>query len=137
MPPLIRPWLVLNGMDAFKNKPWTALIWTLVIFYLLSMDTSGVDKISLLKIYGIDKLIHLGIFLIFGWLWGTFLKEKWNATDSFLFLTLCFVGSSYGMGMEYYQKFFTNRSFSYWDGVADALGVAIGSWYSIKKPLWK
>jgi hypothetical protein len=38
------------------------------------------------------------------------------------------------MGMEYYQKFFTNRSFSYWDGFADALGSVVGAWALKKSP---
>jgi hypothetical protein len=38
------------------------------------------------------------------------------------------------MGMEYYQKFFTNRSFSYWDGLADALGSVVGAWAAKKSP---
>ena len=36
--------------------------------------------------------------------------------------------------MEYYQKFFTNRSFSYWDGLADAIGSMFGSWAAKKSP---
>jgi VanZ family protein len=42
------------------------------------------------------------------------------------------ISSGYGLGMEYYQKFFTLRSFSYWDAVADAVGSVVGV-FAVKK----
>jgi VanZ family protein len=62
------------------------------------------------------------------------LKQFRSAEETTIFLLLLIVGSSYGMGMEYYQKFFTNRSFSYWDGLADALGSVVGAWAAKKSP---
>ena len=53
------------------------------------------------------------------------------------FILVVFIGSCYGMGMEFYQLYFTNRSFSWWDGLADSIGAGLGSWIAIKKPLWK
>ncbi|MEY4627767.1 MAG: hypothetical protein RLZZ595_93 [Bacteroidota bacterium] len=124
-------------MHLLKNNPWFALGWSAVIFYLLSMDTSSAGEYSILKVYGIDKLIHFGIFVVFGWLWGIWSNHKFANAESVLILLIILAGSIFGMGMEYYQKFFTKRTFSYWDGLADALGAVVGVWYSIKKPLWK
>jgi len=53
------------------------------------------------------------------------------------FILVVLMGSCYGMVMEFYQLYFTNRSFSWWDGLADAIGAALGGWGASKKPLWK
>ena len=71
------------------------LLWTAMIFYLLSRATMPANLIVLLIII---------------------------------------LASTYGMGMEYYQQYFTNRSFSYWDGLADAIGSVAGAWAAKKSP---
>jgi VanZ family protein len=113
-------------MKKIFRSIYPSIIWTGIIFWLLSLDTPHYDKI-----------IHLGIFFLFSIFWGYFTghgKEKIKlGTALLIFLS----GSFYGMVMEYYQLYFTNRSFSWWDGLADALGTAIGLIWVIKKPLWK
>jgi VanZ family protein len=101
------------------------------------MDTSGAGGFSLLKIYGMDKLIHFALFAILAFLWGIYFLNRDAIHSNQIILLIIILSSAYGMGMEYYQQFFTNRSFSYWDGLADALGSVVGTWAAKKKPLWK
>lgn len=98
------------------------------------MDTSGANEFSLLKVYGIDKLIHLALFAILTFLWGAYFLSKETLHGNRTIFLIIFLSSTYGMGMEYYQHFFTTRSFSYWDGLADALGSVVGALVAKKSP---
>ena len=122
-------------MKFLKGSIGPGLLWTALTFYLLSMDPSGAGGVSLLKIYGMDKLIHFSLFSIQAFLWGAYFLNKETALppDTILWL-IVIMASAYGMGMEYYQQYFTNRSFSYWDGLADALGSVAGAWLAKKSP---
>jgi VanZ family protein len=109
-------------------------IWTACVFYLLSFDTSRASDAAIWKINGIDKLIHFIIFLLFAYLWGLFFLQHSQFDEKTIIISVIIFGVSFGMGMEFYQKFFTNRSFSYWDGVADAVGTIVGVWLAKKSP---
>lgn len=124
-------------MERLLKQVWPSLLWTALIFILLSMDTNGMDGSGLMKIKGVDKLIHFVLFLLFSLLWSSYLmlSNKMDPKTAILYVIL--LGSTYGLGMEFYQRYFTNRSFSYWDAVADAVGAIAGAWWAIKKPLWK
>ena len=117
---------------------YPSLIWTGIIFWLLTMNTSSSGRFSFLKsIPHYDKYIHWGIFVIFSIVWMTYWGNKTkNETRKIAFM-IFLAGSVYGMGMEFYQLYFTNRSFSWWDGLADAIGAGVGVWLATKKPLWK
>jgi hypothetical protein len=121
-------------MKFLKDSIWPGLLWTGLVFFLLSMDTSGANEIGLLKVYGIDKLIHFGLFSILTFFWGAYFFGRETVHTNQLILLIIILASAYGMGMEYYQKFFTNRSFSYWDGLADAIGSVVGAWAAKKSP---
>ena len=124
-------------MNLIKRSIWPGLLWTGLVFYLLSMDTSRAGESSLLKVYGIDKLIHFVLFAILAFLWGAYFLNLKTLHANRIILLIIILASAYGMGMEYYQQYFTNRSFSYWDGLADAIGSVAGAWAAKKKPLWK
>jgi VanZ family protein len=117
----------------FYNK-LLPFIWTVCVFYLLSFDTSSASDSALWKFPGIDKLIHFVIFLLFAYLWGVFFMQHSTFEERNIIFIIIILGSGFGMGMEFYQKFFTNRSFSYWDGVADAVGTIAGVWLAKKSP---
>lgn len=116
-------------MVRLSKSIFPSIFWTLFIFILLAMNSH--NKID---IPGLDKLVHFILFFLFSFLWGIYLNPKFTNEEASLILLLVVLGSGYGMGMEYYQKFFTNRSFSYWDGLADALGSAVGAWAAKKSP---
>jgi VanZ family protein len=109
-----------------------SIVWTVIIFVLLAMNSK-----NSIHILGLDKLVHFILFLLFSFFWGIYLRQFIKIDEAGIFLLLVISGSGYGMGMEYYQQYFTNRSFSYWDGLADAIGSVAGAWAAKKKPLWK
>jgi hypothetical protein len=117
---------------------WTGIGWTLAIFFLLSMDTHDIittpgffDKLQ------IDKLIHFLLFGAYSVLWGSYIAANTSIKLKPILILLIVSGSLYGLGMEFYQKFFTDRMFSIWDAVADAVGAVAGAAVIKKKPLWK
>lgn len=116
---------------------WPSIVWTAIVFFLLSMDTSGIEGSGFLKIKGLDKIIHFVLFFAFSALWFLYFKSSTSISLNWLLLLVSATGSLYGLAMEFYQDFFTNRNFSYWDAVADAIGAAAGAAYAKKKPLWK
>jgi VanZ family protein len=121
-------------MKLLLNNKLLPFIWTACVFYLLSFDTSSASDSAIWKVTGIDKIIHFFIFLIFAYLWGVFFLQHSSLNKKTVIYLIIILGTGFGMGMEFYQKFFTNRSFSYWDGVADAVGIIVGIWWAKKSP---
>lgn len=113
----------------YSNSILPSILWTAVIFFLLGMNSH-----NSINIFGLDKLVHFILFFLFAFFWGNYLKQFKSVEESTIFVLLLIVGATYGMGMEYYQKYFTNRSFSYWDGLADALGSVVGALVAKKSP---
>ncbi len=111
---------------------WPSIVWTSIIFLLLSMSTDGLGGEGLISIPGVDKLIHFTLFAAFLFLWGSYFLTKNKYPLSRLLLILILIASAYGLGMEYYQLYFTNRSFSLWDGLADTIGSIVGA-FAVKK----
>jgi VanZ family protein len=104
------------------TSPWPALLWTVAVFILLTMDTGSVERIPVIP--NLDKLVHAFIFGLLAFLWVYFLgHRRLNAWVSvFLLVTL------YGGGMEFYQENFTSREFEWEDIYADAIGALAGAW---------
>ncbi|MFN5422563.1 MAG: VanZ family protein [bacterium] len=113
---------------------WPATIWTLVIFVLLSLNGQTIKENSgIFDVEGADKIVHFFLFFCFSVLWILYGENKTNNKQS-LYLLVIVTGSAYGLGMEYYQEFFTNREFSYWDAVADTAGTIAGIFLIKKSP---
>ena len=87
-------------MKFLKDSIWPGLLWTGLIFFLLSMDTSSANEIGLLKVYGIDKLIHFGLFAILTFFWGVYFFGRETAHTNQHILLIIILASAYGMGME-------------------------------------
>ena len=123
-------------MKKHLESIWPAAVWTIVIFLLLGMNSNHVPEISFFDLEFKDKIYHAGVFFWFSFFWAYYLNVKYPHTKSLVLILVFIFACFYGMGMEYYQKYFTNRTFSWWDGIADAVGALVGIW-AIKKPLWK
>ena len=127
--------LALSMIRRLLESMWPGILWTLTIFFLLSMDTRDIitapgffDKLQ------IDKLIHFLLFGVYSVLWGSYLSANTSIKLNPLLILLIVSGSVYGLGMEFYQKLFTNRMFSIWDAVADAVGAVAGAAVIKKSP---
>lgn len=113
---------------------WPSIVWTSLIFLLLSMSTDGLGGNGLFGIPGFDKVIHFTLFAAFVFLWGSYFSINKKYSLSRVLLILILLASAYGLGMEYYQRYFTNRTFSLWDALADTIGSIAGAWVVKKSP---
>lgn len=97
------------------KKKYIAILWTVIIFVLCTLPSrhlAGTDNS--------DKIAHLGVFLIFTFLW-LFHNQK----PVFIVIS----GFFYGIFIEFWQSILPssfNRSGDIWDVVADSVGVIIG-----------
>jgi VanZ family protein len=112
---------------------WPSLIWTGLIFILLTINTGTMESVPLFGIKNLDKLVHILLFAIFVWLWCNYLEGKKGFSQN-KFLAVILAGIAYGIGMEFYQDRFTTREFEFADILADIAGAALGAvYFGIKK----
>ena len=107
---------------------WPSLIWTITIFLLLTVDTGSMESIPVFGIRNLDKIVHVFLFAILAFLW----MARFHTTPGYLWIWVLILTSAFGIGMEYYQEYFTTREFEVNDIFADIAGALIGS-YSGKK----
>lgn len=98
-----------------------AILWTLLIF--IACFTPGKD-IPEVNVPMIDKWTHFALFGVFTFLW---LCAKPLLTGRWL-ITLFFIGVGLGAFIEVMQGILTflGRDMEFMDGVADAIGAALG-----------
>ena len=121
-------------MKKLLASVWLSIIWTIVVFGLLAMPMSNVKEVGILDLFEIDKLVHLILFAVFTFLWGTYLCEKKIKNELRVLIVLTLVAAGYGLIMEFYQKYFTERNFSILDALADSLGAIIGTLITKESP---
>ncbi len=106
-----------------------ALVWTLLIFILLTIPGKMLPDESQLSIPNLDKLVHIILFGCFVFLWSFYfacrkdLRDRLNKKLFRVFFIACF----FGIAMEFVQKYFIpNRDFDIYDIAADIVGAAGG-----------
>lgn len=101
-------------MNRTKLVYYAALGWTVVMFIGCSIPGSGLPS----ALTNRDKLLHVGIFLIFGFLWHRVGYRAW---------AVLLAGAAYGLLIEIWQGVMPiNRSFDLYDALADTAGTALG-----------
>ena len=102
---------------------WPSIAWTLLIFLLLTVDTGSMESTPLFGIRNLDKLVHIFLFGFLTFLWVCRLDNGKVGTWIWVFIA----ASAYGIGMEFYQEYFTSREFELNDIFADIAGSLAGS----------
>ncbi|WP_128544347.1 VanZ family protein [Larkinella soli] len=94
---------------------WAAIGWTIAIFLGCAWPN---DELPEEIVTVNDKFIHASIFAVWAILWGMVYR---------LPARLFWIGVLYGFGIECYQGIMPiNRTFDWFDLLADSLGVLIG-----------
>jgi VanZ family protein len=111
------------------NTRWPSLIWTALIFVLLSIRVDDLNKGSFLNIPHLDKVVHVFLFGILVFLWARRYFHN-SSPDVFkkLIIRIFAMSCLYGIVLEFYQKYFTQRSFDGGDILADIAGAGISYW---------
>jgi VanZ family protein len=106
---------------------WPSLIWTVLIFILLTLPFSNFPSKGIFSLPHFDKFVHIILFGAFTWLWSTWWARRGRTEKINLkgFFIIFLASSLYGTGMEFYQEHFTGRDFDFYDIVADITGSAI------------
>lgn len=94
-----------------------AISWTLIIVALCSIPGQDLPEIDII---GIDKLVHLAMFAIFGLLWLR-TSETLNIRTG---VSIILAGILFGIGTEIYQEFLDiGRLMDPYDAIANSIGV--------------
>lgn len=111
---------MLNASIKFFTKTkWMAWIWTLCILVACTIPGKNIPSAPVI---GFDKVVHAGLFGVWIVLW--LLATRGNA------LICVAAGIAYGVALEFYQQLLPfDRTFDWWDALADAVGVLIGYYF--------
>ena len=93
------------------------ILWAVVVFGLHAMSSKSFPKITFWEHLGPDKIVHAFMFFVATMLAGF---SGWGKLKS-VAIWICA-----GVLLEYYQFYFTtDRSFDWFDVVADSFGVLL------------
>ncbi|HEV7380306.1 MAG TPA: VanZ family protein [Dyadobacter sp.] len=105
----------------FTETKWMAWLWTLCILVACTIPGKSIPSAPVI---GFDKLVHAGLFGVWIVLW--LMATRRNA------LLYVVIGVAYGIGLEFYQQLLPfDRTFDWWDALADAVGVLLGYYFKI------
>ena len=118
----------LAGCDALEalyavssRRRLPPLLWAALIIILTSLPGSHIPA---LPFRNFDKIVHLTIYGVLGWLTTTAWVNGSRATAATL-VTLAVV-SCFGAIDEWHQQFISQRSMDLLDWAADTMGAAVG-----------
>lgn len=122
-------------MQLFRKYPFAPAIFFLIAtIILLTIPGSSIPKSGLFGIPYLDKCVHVGIFTLLCILFALPFKRMVIsvAQKRNWFLTITGLGISFGIVMEFVQKYWAiNRSFELGDIIADSIGCLLALIFSI------
>jgi len=120
-------------MNQFLKKylatVYLPILWTLVVLFLLSIPGDMLPNESHFSIPQFDKIVHISLFGGFVLSWNFYLSKRTLSSLQLLrwFFFIFILGNSFGIGMEFVQKYFIPfRDFDMEDIIADMIGAGIG-----------
>lgn len=117
-------------MLAFIKYNRNALLWAFLILALCSMPVKGIPNFSLLSLFSLDKVAHMGLFGIQFWFLATGLKKQYNTKLTIAqIVAISFTASAvYGALIELMQGYLlSGRSMDIGDAIANVIGCILGS----------
>ena len=100
-----------------KYRTAAHILWAVVVFGLHAMSSKSFPKISFWENLGPDKIVHAFMF---------FVATAFAIQSGWKKITGAIVWIAAGILLEFYQFYFTtDRSFDWFDVVADSLGVML------------
>ncbi|MCE7039469.1 VanZ family protein [Dyadobacter sp. CY312] len=113
--------MIASLLKFLTTRNWAAWLWTFAILIACSLPGKSIPAAPMM---GFDKIVHIGLFCVWIILWLLATRGK------VLFYIL--LGMAYGLALEFYQQLLPfDRSFDWWDAVADAVGVLFGYYFKI------
>jgi VanZ family protein len=119
-------------MISFLKKYFSSLvfpvIWTLIIIILLSLPGRMLPSETGFRIPNLDKLVHMGLFGGFVFLWALYTTKRTADHHTLLraFFVYYIIANFFGYGMELVQKYWIpGRDYDLADVIADMAGAGI------------
>jgi len=119
-------------MIGFLKKYFAALyipiLWTLTIGILMCIPGKMLPSEAGFSIPQFDKLVHIGLFGGFVFLWSLWLTKRVDAPAVLLrwFFVFYVIANVYGISMEYVQKYWIpGRDYDLADIIADMIGAGL------------
>jgi len=108
------------------------IAWAGVIFVLSSIPGRRLPVPSFIPNF--DKIAHLGVYALLGFLIFRAGKEEWVRRPSrFWIAAACLLGILYGATDEWHQFFVPQRSCSFWDWASDIVGIVLGVAFQLSR----
>lgn len=108
--------LLQSTIRFITQRQWVIWLWSFLI--LVACTWPGKD-LPAAPVLGFDKIVHSGLFTVWAILALIIYPQKSRLVVG--------LGMAYGLGLEFYQQLLPfDRTFDWWDAVADAVGVGIG-----------
>ncbi|HXB90849.1 MAG TPA: VanZ family protein [Puia sp.] len=108
---------------------YVPISWTLIIGILMCLPGSALPSETAFKIPQFDKIVHIGLFGGFTFLWDLYLSKRVANTRRLLqwFFLIYVITNAYGISMEYVQKYWIpGRDYDLADIIADMIGAGLG-----------
>ncbi len=106
-----------------------ATIWIIIILVLCTLPGKDIPTSSFLEQIHFDKFVHFSLFggIVFFLALAVYWQRK--KVSSGLLLLFVFISASYGLAIEFVQKYYAEgRSFDLYDALADTIGAIAGVW---------
>lgn len=112
---------------------------TLIILLLCGIPGNQFPRFNLWLLLEFDKLAHIGMFAVYGWLWSIALARYTGRPRPAMLQGLA-ISALFGVFVEVMQwLIFVRRSAEWADIIADAIGALAGAalFYLVYSPVWK
>jgi len=113
---------------ANKPKQWlstwgSVCAWCLFLFILSAQPDLGIPG----NIPESDKVVHLLVYGVLGWLWGRAVKGSWPGASALItLLSVVAFSGLYGSSDEWHQSYVPGRSADLLDAIVDVCGGTLG-----------
>jgi VanZ family protein len=104
---------------------WPAMLWSVVVLVLTLIPGEVVPDVDIVNI---DKVVHFFIFgvLMIATAYGLLKTAAVKGYPAKPVLIATLYSISFGIAIEFIQRFVPGRSFSVFDMIANTIGVGIG-----------
>jgi VanZ family protein len=105
-----------------KNK--FSILTALIIMYLSMANSHTFDKVPIIDIPNIDKVVHFGMY--FGLMSVIILENRKTLKGHNSLFLIAFIALFYGILIEFMQSAFTvTRTGNFYDALADFAGILV------------
>jgi len=119
---------MISFLKKYLSSLYIPIIWTLIVTILMCLPGKMLPNESGFRIPNFDKLVHMGLFGGFVFLWSLHMTKRTSDLHALLraFFIFFVIANFFGYGMELVQKYYIpGRDYDLADVIADMAGAGI------------